>query len=137
MYNLPKTSLDSVTGAIKTAKIYLNSGLAMLADIQIPRSLLTPFHRISSKGFANLPSLEHTPFGRRTGGRGKKRNELLKARKAQNWGGAVLFSILFLNPKCVARLGVSPGWRGPRGAQGGFLHPGCGRMEGTAPMVVS
>ena len=61
--------------AIKTAKIYLNSGLAMLADIQIPRSLLSPFHTFSRKWLDSLPSLEHTPFGHRTGGRGKKRRE--------------------------------------------------------------
>ena len=32
--------------ALKTAKIYINSGLAMLTDIQIPKTLLTPFHRL-------------------------------------------------------------------------------------------
>ena len=56
--------------AIKTAKVYLNSGLAMLSDLQIPIKLLRPFHTV----FANWlkPSLEPTRFKpSRTGGRGK------------------------------------------------------------------
>ena len=78
--------------AIKTAKIYLNSGLAMLADIQIPRALLNPFHLIFTKWLSSLPSLEHTPFGHRTGGRGKAMK--LHARKAQKSSrGETFFSV--------------------------------------------
>ena len=69
-------SLDRVllTGrwtAVKTAKIYLNSGLAMLADIQIPLRLLKPFHLI----YFNFLSSDHTlepALKSRAGGRGKK-----------------------------------------------------------------
>ena len=84
-------SLDRVllTGrwtAVKTAKIYLNSGLAMLADIQVPKSLLSPFHRIFDNHISQ-PPLEQAPKSR-AGGRGKKR-KLPKRRK----GGGNLNSI--------------------------------------------
>ena len=58
--------------ALKTARIYINSGLAMLTELQIPKSLLNPFHHI----FANWnskPSLEQVLNENRTGGRGKGR----------------------------------------------------------------
>ena len=71
--------------AIKTAKIYLNSGLAMLSDIQIPRKLLHPFHHIFSMWQSSLPSLEHSSSSRRAGGRGKNQTKL-KVRK--KLGGA-------------------------------------------------
>ena len=58
--------------AIKTAKIYLNSGLAMLADIQVPKKLLSPFHPLFQQMFSQ-PPLERTRTASRTGGRGKKR----------------------------------------------------------------
>ena len=58
--------------AVKTAKIYLNSGLSMLSDIQIPKKLLLPFHNVFAKWHNTVPSLEHTPFSRRAGGRGIK-----------------------------------------------------------------
>ena len=57
--------------AVKTAKIYLNSGLAMLSDIQISSKLLVPFHRIYTTWQTNLPSLEQSPSSRRAGGSGK------------------------------------------------------------------
>ena len=64
--------------AVKTAKIYINSGLAMLTDIQIPQKLLTPFHRIFHK-WNSEPSLEHVLQENRTGerGRGAKRSKCL------------------------------------------------------------
>ena len=70
----------------------------MLADIQIPRALLTPFHPVFTKWLNSLPSLEHTPFGHRTGGRGKAMK--LHARKAQKAGGALFFSVSTKDP-CV------------------------------------
>ena len=62
--------------AIKTAKVYLNSGLAMLADIQIPIRLLHSFHTVFSNWKVHRPSLEpSSPKGkRRKGGRGKTSN---------------------------------------------------------------
>ena len=58
--------------AIKTAKVYLNSGLAMLTEIQIPKTLLRPFHPLYTR-FCSQPSLEHARCPSRTGGRGLKR----------------------------------------------------------------
>ena len=70
-------SLDRVlvTGrwtALKTARIYLNSGLAMLSEIQIPKLLLVPFHNIFHT-WNSKPSLEHVLQENRAGGRGRKR----------------------------------------------------------------
>ena len=48
----------------------LNSGLALLSEIQIPRNLLLPFHTIYSKWQVTLPALEQSPSSRRAGGRG-------------------------------------------------------------------
>ena len=80
--------------AVKTAKIYLNSGLAMLTDLQIPRALLSPFHSISRKWLSSLPSLEHTPFGRRPGGRGKKKT-LSKRKLKTGRGRSSVFRSVF------------------------------------------
>ena len=59
--------------ALKTARIYINSGLAMLSDIQIPTYLLRPFHNLFTP-WISQPSLEPVLPKRknRTGGRGKK-----------------------------------------------------------------
>ena len=58
--------------ALKTARIYLNSGLAMLSEIQIPKTLLHPFHQIFATWSVTNPSLEPAPLrGSRKGGRGK------------------------------------------------------------------
>ena len=95
--------------AVKTAKIYLNSGLSMLSDIQIPRKLLLPFHNVFAKWHDEVPSLEHTPFSRRTGGRGSKQ---LKSKNRPKQKGGRNFFLLFKDP-CAACLGGSPGWRGP------------------------
>ena len=75
--------------AVKTAKIYLNSGLAMLSDIQIPQKLLLPFHAIFTQWHRTLPSLEHSPSSRRAGGRGMR---LKKSKSVPKKGG-----------KCVTR----------------------------------
>ena len=70
-------SLDRVLilgrwAAIKTAKVYLNSGLALLADLQIPPKLLHPFHLVFDNWLRRKPSLEPTRARpRRAGGRGK------------------------------------------------------------------
>ena len=66
--------------ALKTAKIYINSGLAMLTDIQIPTNLLTPFHRIFTT-WNSKPSLEQVRETNRAGGRGKS------AKRAKIKGG--------------------------------------------------
>ena len=77
-YFIKTGSLDRVLlmgrwTAIKTAKIYLNSGLAMLAELQIPPSLLSPFHTVYQNTDPSRPKLEPAPpKGRRGGGRGKR-----------------------------------------------------------------
>ena len=71
--------------ALKTAKVYLNSGLAMLSDLQIPIRLLRPFHTVFSNWIQ--PSLEPTRFKpSRTGGRGKAQ----RRRNMSLTGGGVL-----------------------------------------------
>ena len=57
--------------AVKTARIYINSGLALQAELNIPRNLLTPFLAIFSRALHTPPKLEQTPQGSRAGGRGK------------------------------------------------------------------
>ena len=123
--------------AIKTAKIYLNSGLAMLSDIQIPRKLLHPFHHIFSMWQSSLPSLEHSSSSRRAGGRGKNQTKL-KVRKKLG-GGAVHFCavishfLIFGDLKCRG-LGGHLGMAGSsRGTRGVFFLPGNGRKKNTAP----
>jgi hypothetical protein len=72
--------------AIKTAKIYINSGLAMLSEIQIPKTLLSPFHHVFQK-WKTTPSLEPALKESRTGGRGYKRRYKRKAQKGVPKGG--------------------------------------------------
>ena len=65
--------------AIKTAKIYLNAGMSVLAELQIPPKLLRPFLAMFDK-FMLTPKLEPTPKRRRAGGRGKKRKSEILTR---------------------------------------------------------
>ena len=106
--------------AVKTAKIYLNSGLAMLSDLQIPIQLLRPFHRIYSKWQSDLPSLEQSPSSRRAGGRGKA----LKKREKKNFprgGDMRILLFLFDGSFCVSRARVFPGVAGPLGGTGSCI----------------
>lgn len=72
---------------METAKIYLNSGLAMLADIQIPKSQLRPFHHVFSNFMSSVQTLEPALLTKsRAGGRGRNqqaaRNPCKQAKKA-------------------------------------------------------
>ena len=67
--------------ALKTAKIYLNSGLAMLTDIQIPFRLLRPFHSIYFNFLTSVHTLEPAQWSR-TGGRGSNKKMAKKAMKS-------------------------------------------------------
>ena len=58
--------------AVKTAKIYINSGLALLADLQIDQRLLKPFHTVFLNYQNSTPQLEPAQKGR-SGGRGKRK----------------------------------------------------------------
>ena len=75
--------------AWKTAKIYINSGLAMLTELQVPKSLLIPFHRIFSS-WNSKPSLEPVLLENRAGGRGKSAKSA-KRRKRLRERGLILF----------------------------------------------
>ena len=67
---------------MKTAKIYLNSGLAMLADLQIPKHQLRPFHTAFSNFMSSVQTLEPALLMKsRTGERGKKRTSTRNIRK--------------------------------------------------------
>ena len=71
--SLDKVLLLGRWTALKTAKIYINSGLAMLTDIQVPRTLVVPFHNIFHT-WNSKPPLEPVLVNKNsTGGRGKKR----------------------------------------------------------------
>ena len=74
--------------AARTARIYINSGLAMLADIQIPVRLLKPFWSVYTTSL-RTPSLEPA-LKSRTGGRGKGKS------RAKNWGVLGCFPFFFV-----------------------------------------
>ena len=112
----------------------------MLADIQIPRALLTPFHPVFTKWLNSLPWLEHTPFGHRTGGRGKAMK--LHARKAQKAGGGgvggSVFFIRFYQRSVCLGLGGFPGVAGSlRDHWGVFFILGVAEWRILRPQVVS
>lgn len=58
--------------ALKTARIYLNSGLAMLAELKIPEKSLIPWLTIFHNSTKNTPKLEPALKQSRAGGRGKR-----------------------------------------------------------------
>ena len=82
--------------AIKTAKIYLNSGLAMLADLKVDRKLLAPFHLVFSNALKVPPKFEPALKKSRAGGRGKKNHKVKKALKKCGIWGVCFFPALFL-----------------------------------------
>jgi hypothetical protein len=69
--SLDRALLAGRWAALNTARIYINSGFAMLSEIQIPKQLLSPFHRIY-QSWKTQPSLEPALKESRTGGRGCK-----------------------------------------------------------------
>ena len=92
-------SLDRVlmTGrwtALKTAKIYINSGLAMLSELEIPKKLLTPFHNIFHS-WNSKPSLELTLVKSRAGGRGQRRKAQKQSVKKGGGDPKFRFSAIF------------------------------------------
>ena len=99
--------------AVKTARIYLNSGLAMLSDIQIPSKLLLPFHSIYLQWQKTVPSLEHSPSSRRAGGRGMRPKKSKSGPKKGGMRGCVPF-LRFSKRSLMCRgLGDFPGMAGP------------------------
>ena len=71
--SLDRLLLQGRWSAIKTAKIYINSGLATLAEMRLPIPKLRGFTAIYTSSLNHpLPSLEHASHKTRsTGGRGK------------------------------------------------------------------
>ena len=64
--------------AAKTARIYLNEGLAVLAELQIPQQDVAPFLNVYANSLSHpLPNLEQTASGR-SGGRGVHRRKAQK-----------------------------------------------------------
>lgn len=81
--------------APKTARIYINSGLATLAEIKIPPQNLRGFLSVYRKSLEHdVPSLEHTHKVSRSGGRG--RNPRKVAKKEDSWAGALFSKYLGL-----------------------------------------
>ena len=66
--------------AAKTARIYLNEGLAILAEMKVPKKDVLPFVNVFLNSMSHpLPNLEQTASGR-TGGPG------VSKRRARKWG---------------------------------------------------
>lgn len=60
--------------AVKTARIYLNEGMALLAELKLPQQQVSVFQRIYHHSISHaLPELEQTSKGGSTGGRGKSK----------------------------------------------------------------
>ena len=84
--------------AVKTAKIYLNSGLAMLADIKIPKRQLRLFHTVFANFVSSVQTHEPAQWSR-AGGRGSKVKSSPK--KAKMAAGSVKKTC----KKCVTLVG--------------------------------
>ena len=106
--------------AVRTAKIYLNSGLAMLADLQISPKLLRPFHTVLSNYLLGPPQLEPSlRTKRRPGGRGMNK----KAKRSKKWVPEGPAQCFFFSVSTVARGSGSSGLAEPWGATGGCSFP--------------
>ena len=65
--------------AAKTARIYINSGLAAIAEMKLPMAKLRGFQAIYSKPLnRDLPNLERTRKASSSGGRGKSMKKVAK-----------------------------------------------------------
>ena len=70
--SLDRLLLQGRWHAARTARIYINEGLAILAEIKVPIASLRVFTHIYSRSLdQTLPQLEHTRKTSRAGGRGK------------------------------------------------------------------
>ena len=67
--------------AAKTARIYINSGLAAMAEMQLPLAKLRGYQNIYQKSLnSELPNLERTCKASRSGELGKKKRKVAKER---------------------------------------------------------
>ena len=81
--SLDKLCIQGRWAAQKTARIYINEGLAMLAELQLP---WTPVTRRYLSTYTNackapIPKLDHTSKGGRSGGRGSKQKSQVRVSK--------------------------------------------------------
>lgn len=71
--SLDRLLLQGRWQAPKTARIYINSGLATLAEMKVPMANLRGFLSVYRKSLnKELPSLEHTRGTSGSGGRGRR-----------------------------------------------------------------
>ena len=87
--NLDRILLQGRWHTQKSARIYLNEGLAVLAQLKVPRtdSRLKPFLTVYNNFLIRpkVSTLEPPSKGGRTGGRGKGNNKSMKARKKRSF----------------------------------------------------
>lgn len=76
--SLDRLLLQGRWQAVRTARIYINEGLSVLAEMHVPSHKLRGFCHIYKRSLtSDLPQLEHTRKARSSGGRGKGRKKLL------------------------------------------------------------
>ena len=103
--------------AAKTARIYLNEGLAILAEMKVPKKDILPFVNVYLNSLSHpLPNLEQTASGR-TGGRG------VGKRRARKWvsgeeDGVSFFIISAESIWAWVNLGLAR----PQGIRGAISH---------------
>lgn len=72
--NLDRLLVQGRWQAPRTARIYINEGLAVLAEMNVPFHSIRGFHHIFTQSASqNLPQLERTRKASSSGGRGRKR----------------------------------------------------------------
>ena len=82
--SLDRLLLQGRWQAVKTARVYLNEGLALLAEMQLPTSQLRGFIHLYQQALDKpLPSLEPPPERRSSGGRGKGRKTNLRTNRCE------------------------------------------------------
>ena len=81
--SLDRVLLAGRWSAVKTAKIYLNSGLAMLADLKIGDKKLQPFLTHFSNSLRLPPKLEPVLEKNRSGGRGRDSKRSKRVKKGE------------------------------------------------------
>ena len=134
--SLDKVLLLGRWTALKTAKTYINSGLAMLTDIQVPKTLLAPFHNIFHT-WNSKPPLEPVLKENRAGERGKKRNKAQAKREGDCFLVVCWETLWFFKYDCLhSEPESSTGWREAQGMPGIFLSPRVAGGEKIVPVKV-
>eukprot|EP00438_Fugacium_kawagutii_P013582 Skav223043 [mRNA] locus=scaffold1069:163813:168437:+ [translate_table: standard] len=93
--------------AAKAARVYLNEGLALLAELTLPQKSIQTFHRIYTVStHQSLPVLEHSFKKGRAGASGKKTKKARKASKRRGRGTPLFrFSLKGIGELDNTRLG--------------------------------